>query len=60
MKTTFSYYEIFNAYGKRIYQYMLNNSETDHEQMLCDKMDNLAWDKGLDRSQLYYEFIKTV
>jgi len=60
MKPTFSYYEIFNTDGKRIYQYMINNSEADHEQMLYDKMDNLAWDKGLDRSQLYSEFIKTV
>ena len=60
MKTTFSYYEIFTDDGKRVYQYMINNVYADHEQLLSDKMDNVAWDKGLDRNSLYSEFIKTV
>lgn len=59
METTFSYYEIYGEDGILVYQYMINNSETDHEQMLCEKMDELSWDKGLDRSSLYYEVIKS-
>jgi hypothetical protein len=59
METTFTKYDILDVNGNIIYQAILNDNDPNliHNEWLCNKMDNLSWDKGIDRNTLYYEIV---